>query len=117
MPYILTQESYIICPHGGRLQHAPKLTAGGQIFLHGHPVFFFDDTYYVTGCPFGCDKIDWTSYYPNMTFDNRYFLTNQDSARCWHPTKGSTGNAILMFFQMKMDVEEFIRLWSKANKK
>ncbi len=113
MPYILTDSSIIFCPHGGQLKHTSSYTTGGSIMLDGHFVFFYDDSFYLSGCRVGCDRVEWQDYYPNLMFQNRYFLTNESSAKCWHPTKGFMGYAVIAVFQTRIDVEEFVRLATK----
>ena len=112
---MLTGSSFIICPHGGRLGHLSKAAPGGSIMLDGQFVFFYDDAYYLTGCRIGCDRVEWLNYYPDLLFHKRYFLTNQSYAKCLHPLKGFTGFALILFFQIRVDIDEFIRLYVKSN--
>jgi hypothetical protein len=113
MPYILTDSSIIICPHGGQLKHSTNYGASGSLMLDGHFVFFYDDSFYISGCAIGCDRVEWQDYYKNVIFRDRYFLTTDSTAQCRHPTKGYMGYALLMFFQTRIDVEELVRLASK----
>ena len=112
MPYILTGSSIILCPHGGQLKHSSSY-APETLMLDGQFIFFYDDSFYLSGCKVGCDRVEWQDYYPNLMFHNRYFLTNESSAKCWHPTKGFMGYAVILYFQTRVDVEELVRLMSK----
>ena len=109
MPYILTQSSIIICPHGGRLQHTPNY-APETVMIDGQLVYFHDDKYFIGGCTVGCQTVEWSNYFRELVFQgSRYFLTNESQASCLGGGSAFKGYALILFHQTKVDTETVIK--------
>jgi hypothetical protein len=84
MPALLTQESQLMCPHGGVVTATPSSTKV-QVKASG-PVVRSSDTFSITGCPFTlpsgtphpCTTVQWQVTATKVK-DNGDFVLNEAS--------------------------------------
>jgi hypothetical protein len=114
MPYILTGSSIVMCPHGGRLLHSPAYVPE-QLMIDGQLVFFNNDNYYINGCASGCERVEWSNYYPELIYyGDKYFLTNESRALCLGRHRVFIGYGLILFFQVRVDTESLKNTLAKS---
>ncbi len=97
MGYLLTQNSTVLCQHGGQAQ--PMLTCA-QVKINGQPVVTQSSSYTVSACPFmkgntpsPCITAQWTSAASRVKAGGAPVLLQDSQAAC---TPNGTGMNIVV---------------------
>jgi hypothetical protein len=84
--YVLDAGATITCPHGGRVDVAPRAT---RVALGGKPPLLVDDTAVIAACPFNvsgapspCLSVEWARPAMKLTVESSAVLLSTSVALC-----------------------------------
>ncbi len=108
MALVLTTESVVTCPHGGRAQ---LVTVNVTFEAAGAMALVVTDVYPVLGCPFTlpgpkpspCVKISWVQGSPNTDADGVPVLTTESVGLCASPEGAPQGSPVVVSTQLDVD--------------
>lgn len=106
MAFLLTKSSIILCPHGGRVMHAPTGVSGK--LKNGEMPLLLTDSYIVVGCTFTagsypspCQRVNWANGSKTRLVNGVPVLTNQSVGICASAAIVPQGSAIISLCQTR----------------
>ena len=109
MEEILTTNSIIMCPHGGR---AILLTPNMRVSTNDSFWLLETDVHPIVGCPLArgnlnspCIRIEWSSGSTRTTINGTPVLKRESKGMCYNSNNDLQGTAIIVLSQIRVETQ------------